>query len=65
MADIAARSGLLDYFVRGGSWMWALLICSVVALAVIIYKIANLYLAGRGAQALVEEVAGLVEEGRT
>ncbi len=65
MADIAARSALLDYFVRGGSWMWALLICSVVALAVIIYKIVNLYLAGRGAQALVEDVAKLVEDGET
>ncbi len=65
MGELAAQSALLDYFVRGGSWMWALLICSVVALAVIIYKIVNLYLAGRGAQALVEEVASLVEEGRT
>lgn len=63
MADLAGTSALLEYFVRGGSWMWALLACSVIALAVIIYKAVTLVLAGRGADRLVEDVVGLVEQG--
>lgn len=64
MAELAARSPLLDYFVRGGSWMWVLLACSVIALAVIIFKTVNLWLAGRDADSLVEEIVSLVEAGR-
>lgn len=63
MEDLAARSALLDYFVRGGPWMWALLVCSVVAVAVIIYKIVALWLAGKGAERVVEDVTGRVEAG--
>ena len=63
MEDIAARSALLDYFVRGGPWMWALLACSVIAVAVIIYKIVALWLAGRGAQRVAESVTEHVEAG--
>ncbi len=64
MAELAARSPLLDYFMRGGSWMWVLLACSIIALAVIIFKTVNLWLAGRDADSLVEEVLSLVEAGR-
>ncbi len=64
MQDLAARSALLDYFVRGGPWMWVLLACSIVALAVMIFKIVSLWLAGRGAEALVEEVEAMLEAGR-
>ncbi|MBD3293338.1 MAG: MotA/TolQ/ExbB proton channel family protein [Armatimonadia bacterium] len=63
MEDLAARSALLDYFVRGGPWMWALLICSVVAVAVIIYKIVALWLAGKGADRVVDDVTARVEAG--
>jgi len=63
MEDLAAQSGLLDYFVRGGSWMWALLACSVVAFAVIIYKIVALWLAGRGADRVVNDVTERVQAG--
>lgn len=63
MEDLAAQSALLDYFVRGGSWMWALLACSVIAVAVIIYKIVALWLAGRGADRVVDEVTERVQAG--
>lgn len=63
MTSLMARSALVDYFVKGGPWMWALLACSVIGLAVIIYKAVGLWLAGRGADGLVAEVMGLVEAG--
>jgi biopolymer transport protein ExbB len=63
MEDLAGRSALLDYFVRGGPWMWALLACSVVAMAVIIYKIFALWLAGRGSERVVEDVTQRVQAG--
>lgn len=63
MEGLAARSALLDYFVRGGPWMWVLLACSVIALAVMIYKIIALWLAGRGADRVVEDVTGHVQAG--
>ncbi len=63
MESLAARSALLDYFVRGGSWMWVLLACSVVALAVIIYKLVDLWLAGRGARRVADDVIALVAKG--
>jgi biopolymer transport protein ExbB len=63
MEDLAARSALLDYFVRGGPWMWALLACSVVAVAVIIYKIVALWLAGKGASRVADDVTARVEAG--
>ena len=39
MSELAANSAMIDYFVRGGVWMWALLACSVIALTVIIFKL--------------------------
>ncbi len=54
---------LIDYFQRGGGWMWALLACSVIALAVILYKAYSLWVAGRGASGLVEAVNELVQRG--
>jgi len=64
MEDLAARSALFDYFVRGGPWMWPLLICSVFAVAVIMYKIVALWLAGRGADRVVADVTGSVQAGK-
>jgi biopolymer transport protein ExbB len=63
MEDIAARSALVDYFMRGGPWMWPLLVCSVVAVAVIIYKIVALWIAGRGADRVVADATGRVQAG--
>ena len=64
MAELGAAPALVEYFVRGGSWMWALLACSVIALAVITYKSITLWLAGRGSTALVEESARLIQAGQ-
>lgn len=63
MTSLIANSALISYFDKGGPWMWALLVCSVVGLAVIIYKLVWLWLAGRGAGGLVDEVTRLVEAG--
>ncbi len=63
MQGLAATSAMLDYFVRGGSWMWALLACSIIALAVIIFKTVSLWLSGRGASGLVDDVTELIEAG--
>jgi len=60
----ASNLALVDYFQRGGTWMWALLACSLLALAVILYKSVSLWLAGRGARALTAEVSSLVEQGK-
>lgn len=54
---------LVDYFQRGSSWMWPLLACSLIALAVILYKSVNLFLSGRGASALASAVSALVTKG--
>lgn len=62
MTSLMANSALIDYFDKGGPWMWALLVCSVVGLAVIIYKVVWLWLAGWGAEALVDEVTRLLED---
>jgi len=56
---------LVDYFQRGGFWMWALLACSLLALAVIIYKTYDLWRAGWGTRVLVDEVSRLLDEGAT
>ncbi len=63
MSELAANSAMIEYFVRGGAWMWALLICSLIALTVIIFKLIGLWLAGRGARRLADEVGKLVEAG--
>ena len=65
MDELGSAPALVEYFVRGGSWMWALLVCSVIALAVIIYKSITLWLAGRGATSLVEQSVQLIEAGQT
>lgn len=63
MDALGSAPALVEYFVRGGSWMWALLACSVIALAVIIYKSITLWLAGRGSASVVEQTVDLIEAG--
>jgi biopolymer transport protein ExbB len=58
-----SKFALVDYFIRGGFWMWPLLACSVIGLAVIIYKTYDYWRAGRGADALVAEVSRLAANG--
>ena len=64
MGELGLLPGLVEYFVRGGWWMWPLLLCSVIALAMIIYKGIALWMAGRGAGAVAEETVRLVEAGK-
>lgn len=41
------RSGVIDLFMAGGSWMWPLLLCSVISLAVIVERLFFFYGYGR------------------
>ncbi len=65
MAFPASGLALVDYFQRGGTWMWVLLAFSLVAVAVLLYKLVSLWLAGRGADALIQQVGECVESGKT
>ncbi len=55
---------LIEVFKAGGPVMWPLLICSVVAIAIIIERAFNLRSARLLNPAIVERVTGLVEGGR-
>jgi biopolymer transport protein ExbB len=62
MISSLSNLALFDYFQRGGFWMWALLVCSLAALTVILHKAVSLWLAGRGASVLTAQVDHLVGE---
>lgn len=55
---------LVDYFVRGGFWMWPILLCSLVGLAVILYKAYTLWRASKTDPGLLQQVEDLLEQGR-
>lgn len=58
------QSALVYYFVHGGIFMWPLLLCSVVGLAVIAYKSVALWQSQRGAEALAARVHDLAQGGQ-
>ncbi|HET6340621.1 MAG TPA: MotA/TolQ/ExbB proton channel family protein [Gemmatimonadota bacterium] len=55
---------LLQLFRDGGIFMWPLLACSILGLAVILVKFVTLRMAKVRTDRLLERVAGLVREGR-
>ncbi len=63
MAPESTNLALFDYFVRGGVFMWPLLLCSLVGVALIIYKIVVFAAANRGGEQLVDEVVSLTRNG--
>ena len=59
----ASRLALVDYFIRGGIFMWPLLLCSLTGLTIVVYKAWDLFAAARGANGLADEVARLTSAG--
>jgi len=55
---------LLQLFADGGIWMYPLLLCSLLALGVIIAKAYTLWAAHRGSRKIIERVAELGQQGR-
>jgi len=55
---------LLQLFADGGIWMYPLVLCSLLALGVIIAKGYTLWAAHRGSRKLIEQVTQLGEAGR-
>ena len=59
-----ARSGLVEFFNKGGRFMWALLALSIVGLAMTIERIIALQRAKTDVRALLEKVVGALKQGR-
>jgi len=55
---------LLQLFADGGIWMYPLVLCSLLALGVIIAKAYTLWAAHRGSRKIIERVAELGQQGR-
>ncbi len=59
-----ARSGLVEFFHKGGKFMWGLLFLSVVGLASIIERAITLQKAKADVRKLMERVVGALKQGR-
>jgi biopolymer transport protein ExbB len=55
---------VIEYFIRGGQWMWPILICSVLALAVIIYKLWEFWRLRGQVDELISKTDELASAGR-
>ncbi len=58
-----SRFPVLMYFERGGEWMWPLLICSIVAVGVILYKLWSFLTLRANIDALLKQTAERVAAG--
>ena len=59
-----AQSGLVEFFLKGGKFMWGLLALSVVGVAVIIERAITLQKAKADVRALMEKVVGALKKGK-
>lgn len=59
-----ARSGLVEFFNKGGNFMWGLLVLSVVGVAVIIERAITLQKAKADVRSLMEKVVGALKRGK-
>jgi len=59
-----AQSGLVEFFNKGGNFMWALLALSIVGVAVIIERAITLHKARADVRKLMERVVGSLKKGR-
>jgi len=59
-----AQSGLVEFFNKGGNFMWALLALSIVGVAVIIERAMTLHKARADVRKLMEQVVGALKKGR-
>ncbi len=63
-ASGSAQSGLVEFFNKGGKFMWGLLILSIVGVAVIIERAVTLHKARADVRKLMEQVVGALKKGR-
>lgn len=59
-----AQSGLVEFFNKGGKFMWGLLFLSIVGIAVIIERGITLHKARADVRKLMEQVVGSLKKGR-
>jgi biopolymer transport protein ExbB len=59
-----AQSGLVEFFNKGGRFMWGLLFLSIVGVAVIIERWITLAKARADVRSLMEQVVGALKKGR-
>jgi biopolymer transport protein ExbB len=59
-----AQSGLVEFFNKGGKFMWGLLALSIVGVAVIIERAITLQKAKADVRALMEKVVGALKKGK-
>lgn len=59
-----AQSGLVEFFNKGGKFMWGLLFLSIVGVAVIIERSITLHKARSDVRKLMEQVVGALKKGR-
>ncbi len=58
------QSGLIEFFNKGGKFMWGLLFLSIVGVAVIIERWITLHKARADVRKLMEEIVGALKKGR-
>jgi biopolymer transport protein ExbB len=58
------QSGLVEFFLKGGKFMWGLLVLSVVGVAVIIERAITLQKARADVRGLMEQVVGALKKGK-
>jgi biopolymer transport protein ExbB len=59
-----AQSGLVEFFNKGGRFMWGLLVLSIVGVAVIIERAITLQKAKADVRSLMEKVVGALKRGK-
>ena len=59
-----AQSGLVEFFNKGGKFMWGILFLSIVGVAVIIERAITLHKARSDVRKLMEQVVGSLKKGR-
>ncbi|MBD3368137.1 MAG: MotA/TolQ/ExbB proton channel family protein [Candidatus Eisenbacteria bacterium] len=59
-----AQSGLVEFFNKGGNFMWALLVLAIIGLAVIIERAITLQRAKADVKSLMERVVGALKRGK-
>ncbi len=58
------QSGLVEFFNKGGNFMWALLVLSIIGVAVIIERAITLQKAKADVRSLMEKVVGALKKGK-
>jgi len=59
-----AQSGLVEFFNKGGNFMWGLLVLSIIGVAVIIERAITLQKAKADVRSLMEKVVGALKKGK-